>query len=146
MDSRSQRAIELGDVTTGKVVQTFEADGKPVFTAVFSPDGRKLAGATRPNVYVWDLETGKLLYSLPRQNQYVAAFSRDGQHIATASGDHVINIRNAMDGSELLRLKGHTGIVLHATFSPDNKHLASISRDGTVRIWNLTAEEKADKP
>ncbi len=143
---RTRAAIEIWDVTTGKIVQVVETDRKPVYTAVFSPNGRKLAGTTTASVQVFELKTGKQLFALPRQNYYVAAFSRDSRRIATASREHTINIHNANDGNELLRLKGHTNTVLHVSFSPDRKHLASVSRDGTVRIWNLSMDKKVDQP
>lgn len=141
-----EEQVKVWDVMTSKVVLIFEADHMPVYTTVFSGDGNKLAATTRASVCVWDVETGKTLFDLLRRNQYVAAFSRDSLRIATASLDHTITIHDSADGRELLRLKGHTDIVLHVAFSPNDEQLTSTSRDGTVRIWKLTSDKRALKP
>jgi WD40 repeat protein/energy-coupling factor transporter ATP-binding protein EcfA2 len=36
------------------------------------------------------------------------------------------------------KLEGHTGIVLHAAFSPDGQHIVTASEDRTARVWNAT--------
>lgn len=38
---------------------------------------------------------------------------------------------------QLHTLQGHTGYVTDVAFSPDESLLASVSRDGTIKIWNL---------
>jgi hypothetical protein len=37
-----------------------------------------------------------------------------------------------------LTLRGHKGVVFSISFSPDGKMLASGSRDGTIKIWNIS--------
>jgi WD40 repeat protein len=71
-----------------------------------------------------------------------AAFSPDGNLLASASWDNVIrlwdtsNPDNPQPVGQLLR--GHTGFVTSVAFSPDGKTLASSSADNTVRLWDLT--------
>jgi hypothetical protein len=38
--------------------------------------------------------------------------------------------------SELLTLKGHTGTVRSATFSPDGTRIVTASQDGTAKVWD----------
>src|SRR5688572_230517 len=55
-----------------------------VFTVVFSPDGKRLASCSNSDVRVWDLATGKELYTYPTKgtNVYGLAFSPDGKRLA----------------------------------------------------------------
>jgi WD40 repeat protein len=72
---------------------------------------------------------------------YGLSFSPDGRHIATASGDKTVRIRDAETGDKLLILD-YPNQVFSVEFSPDGKRLASGSghwcgpRVGEVRIWS----------
>src|SRR5207249_1013979 len=39
-------------------------------------------------------------------------------------------------GAELLELKGHTGFVMSASFSPDGTRIITGSEDGTAKVWD----------
>jgi WD40 repeat protein len=41
-------------------------------------------------------------------------------------------------GAEVLILKGHTGGITSAVFSPDGSRIASDSADGTANVWDTT--------
>ena len=38
-------------------------------------------------------------------------------------------------------LRGHTDVIMGVDFAPDGSKLVSVSRDGTLRMWDLTAEK-----
>jgi eukaryotic-like serine/threonine-protein kinase len=42
----------------------------------------------------------------------------------------------AKTGADLLTLKGHTGRVSSATFSPDGSRIVTRGDDGTVKVWD----------
>jgi WD40 repeat protein len=72
-----------------------------------------------------------------------AAFSPDGQRIATIGRDGVTIIWDANTGSELLRLPGTTqpGDAISAqrlAFSPDGRWLATAD-DSLIRLWGVTS-------
>lgn len=69
------------------------------------------------------------------------AFSPDGRHLASASADHTVHIRDAATGSILRELEGHSDWVRSVAFSPDGRHLASASDDRNVHIWDAETEQ-----
>ena len=66
-----------------------------------------------------------------------AAFSPDGQLVATASLDHTARIWSVKDGSTVATLKGHSDELTTVMFSQDGRSVLTASRDGTARIWSV---------
>jgi WD40 repeat protein len=67
------------------------------------------------------------------------AFSPDGKHIVSGSRDCTVQVWDAVAGTVLHQLEGHTGPVNSVAFSPDGKHIVSGSDDTTVRVWDAVA-------
>ncbi|KAF8800169.1 WD40 repeat-like protein [Phlegmacium glaucopus] len=57
-------------------------------------------------------------------------------HIVSISGDLTARIWNTTTGECEAELKGHSGPINSAVFSPDGLHIVSASSDHTTRIWN----------
>jgi hypothetical protein len=57
--------------------------------------------------------------------------------VATASTDNSARIWDADSGKEIVLLKGDTGVVCSAGFSPDGKRVVTASEDSTARIWDV---------
>jgi WD40 repeat protein/tRNA A-37 threonylcarbamoyl transferase component Bud32 len=128
------------DVQTGQAVFTLRGQGGWVFGLAYSPDGKRLAGASYDRtVKVWDAQTGRQLFSLGGHKGYVAcvAYSPDGKLLASGSWDQTVRVWDAQAGQELLSLKGHTGNVVRVCFHPDGTRLASASDDRTARLWDV---------
>src|SRR5262249_25870686 len=69
-----------------------------------------------------------------------AAFSWDGEQLASAGGDGTIKIWNSRTGKVVQTLPAaHKDTVVSVAFHPDGKHLASRGADQTVNVWDLTA-------
>ncbi|HLJ95396.1 MAG TPA: protein kinase [Gemmataceae bacterium] len=104
-----------------------------VDSVAYSPDGKRLASASRGEVKVWDAQTGQELLNLPGRGWGVV-FSPDGKRLASGTrGDPQgeWKVRDAQTGQELLRLKGSYSRMV---FSPDGKRLATAGDE--VKLWD----------
>jgi WD40 repeat protein len=110
-----------------------------VWSVAWSPDGSKLATASKDNTAkVWDAATGRELFTLHGHLRSVesAAWSPDGSKLATASEDRAVKVWDAATGRELLTVYGHLGDVMSVAWSPDGSKLATASRDNTAKVWD----------
>jgi WD40 repeat protein len=95
----------------------------------------------------WDARTGQLVeppYERHGANLYSAAYSPDGQWVASAGEDRIIRVWRARSRQDAAVLLGHTGAVLELAFAPSGRRLASRSADfgpttgdDSVRVWDL---------
>jgi WD40 repeat protein len=58
-------------------------------------------------------------------------------HLASASYDSLIKIRNYASGRLVDTFKGHDGSVKSLILLMKTSHLASAADDGSIRIWNV---------
>ena len=118
---------------------TLEGHSGAVKAMQFSPDGSRLASASRDKVVVWDPSTGAHLHTLEGHSAPVTAvqFSSDGSKLASASWDNKVMVWNPSTGAHLHTLEGHSDVVRAVQFSPDGSKLASASTDNHVIVWDL---------
>jgi WD40 repeat protein len=64
-----------------------------------------------------------------------AAFSPDGQQLATGSNEGAVVLTDVASGRRQA-LNGHTQKVNAIAYSPDGQWVATASWDGTLRVWN----------
>lgn len=86
--------VEIWDPTTGATKLTYSAHTLNVWTAAWSPDGRKITSASGDGVRVWDASTGKtvLRYTGHTGPAYFAAWSPDGTRVASAGNDNTVQV------------------------------------------------------
>lgn len=66
-----------------------------------------------------------------------SCLSPDGKRIATTGKDHMVRVRNAVDGQELLTLSGGGQYV---SFSPDGLKLIASDDAGRVQVWDAAID------
>ena len=114
----------------------------PIRGIAYSPDGRLLAVASSPGVYLYDAATLDQVRFLETDAPvYSVAFSPDGKILASGSEDRTVRLWRVADGEVLRTLEGHTYRVWSVAFSPDGEVLASGSWDRTVRLWRVADGE-----
>ncbi|MCX6578920.1 MAG: hypothetical protein NT166_01895 [Candidatus Aminicenantes bacterium] len=116
-----------------------------IYSAVFSPDGRRILTSSEDGTAkVWDLE-GRALTEVKHDARIMSAvFSPDGSLILTASWDNSVKLWD-IKGTLKSNLR-HNGIVSAAAFSPDGQRILTASRDGKARIWDLDGNVLAILP
>lgn len=130
------------DITTKKEKYTLATEGGSVFLPVFSPDGKKLAGADTGLIWVWSWPDGKLLHRFRCGDAYIrqVAFSPDGKTLASA-GDrgHGLRIWDLVGGKQRHHLPAHENQIEAVAFSPDGSLLASGGDNRCISLWDMCA-------
>jgi len=70
-----------------------------------------------------------------------APAERCGTRIATSSLDGTVKIWDAVTGTEILTLRGHSDAVWSVTFSLDGSRLVTASSDKTAKVWDAASGE-----
>ncbi len=125
---------------TGKELLGLKAN-VTLFYASFGPGGKTvLTTAYNNTVQLWDASTGAEVLKIKAgaaDHPHPAVLAPGGKRVLTAAyRDRVVRVWDAETGKELLALKGHTGMILSATYSPDGTRVFTASTDGTARVWD----------
>ena len=110
---------------------SFDRDGKWILT----PNGKA--------AQIWDATTGEAA-GPPLENDRTvlcAAFSPEGQLVATGAEDNSVQLWEATTGRPLLQPLPHDLAVRNLWFSPDGRMLATATTYDTARIWDTETGE-----
>ena len=78
--------VRVRDADSGKMIGTYgKTSTAPIPSAEFSPDGGRILRIYFQESELYDLDSGKLLFSFPSR----AAFSPDGKHVLAYSSNEV---------------------------------------------------------
>ncbi|MEH2331111.1 AAA-like domain-containing protein [Nostoc sp.] len=123
----------------GKLLKTLTESGGSISQVSFSGDDKLIALVINNNntVKLKKLDgTNVATYKVPNSKIIQALLSPDGQTLAIASVEKIVQIWQR-DRPAPQILKGHQAEVWQVVFSPDGKFIASASGDGSVKLWTL---------
>lgn len=121
--------LRLWDWKTGTELRRFEGEKALWLRLAFSPDGKRLIGAskTHPRIQFWDTSSGEESSALkePSGGTLNLALAPDGKTLATVSGDgKTLRLWEVATGKEVRQLRSELGSSALA-FSPDGRILAA---------------------
>ena len=114
--------------------------GKARITEIaYSPDGTRIAAATRKDIWLYDARSGVTLKLLTGHTDSVltVAFSPGGHTLASGGSDGTVRGWNVRSGTLFETITGHGGSVRSVRFSPDGSTLASAGEDKLIRLWDV---------
>ena len=123
---RQGSAIELWEVSTGRLLRTLLGHTGIVTSMAFSPDGTRLAsgsGVDELVTRIWSVADGSMLQTLPGSSAVNLLFTPDGQYLIL-EGDNAVRLWQLSNNRVLYTLTNVEGSL---ALSPDGNLLAYAS-------------------
>jgi Tol biopolymer transport system component len=140
----SLRRVHLFDAQTGELLRSFGNHPDNVWTVAWSPDGKFLCSGGRADLtlHVWDPKTGDELKPFEGHQGGITRikFFRDGKRLIMSGGswDPTIRVWDVERREQTLALTGHSNLIDAMDFAPHGRLAVSGSRDGSLRLWDLS--------
>jgi len=137
------------DLQDTALLRRFGAQGDAIFDVDFTAAGQQVlscSGSPAPDipardtsVRLWDLQSGRLLQTmplLPLPVIYQCAASPDGRWAISVGPDALVRVWDLHSGQELQQLTGHTDWVYSLAITQDGKRALTGSKDGSLIYWD----------
>jgi hypothetical protein len=140
---REQRMkIVFRDTETGKQMAESDTGKDNIIRGWLGPalssTARRLLFNDWPDLFLYDLGTGRTRPAKPANKVSSAAFSPNAKMFAFVESDEVIHVWETATLKERCRFQGRENGRIPLAFSPDGKILASGSTDNSVFLWDVT--------
>ncbi|XP_017313872.1 WD repeat-containing protein 88 isoform X2 [Ictalurus punctatus] len=134
------------DVETGAQLMVLNGGHSGAITAccLVPEENRVITSSWDKTVNAWDLETGKLLWTVMQGGLLMScSVSWDGKYVASASDmENALYVNCADTGQRLHYIPGHhTSTVMSCRFDAQSQHVASVSADRSIKLWDLCSHK-----
>jgi WD40 repeat protein len=119
----------------------FQSDSGRMWSAIFTPDGKRVLTTDDKSARMWDARSGELLFTMRHGDTvFQAVFSQDGSRIITAGGDGTVRIWDATTGTPI-RVLRYIGPVVkrwgYYAVATSSHLVAAVDVTGkTVHVWD----------
>lgn len=141
----SDDSLRLWDVRRAQLVREFKGHDGAIVRAKFSPDGKRIiAGGTKRDAFVFDVETGDLVARLAgfkSDFRHGIALLPDGEHALIGEGVGSVHICRIETGEVVDTLKQPDDRVMDIAVSPDATRVLATSGD-EVYVWDLQSKQR----
>jgi WD40 repeat protein len=143
--------IQVWDVATGRLSESWSGGDQGCDVLAFSPDGRRIAtggfDAVHGHVQEWDAMTHHRVLDLDSNGLLHVEFSPDSKRLLTTSQDATAKVWDARSGRLLLTLR-HPTEVAFGSFFPDGRRIVTVSPHDAdnhcvVRVWDACNDHRA---
>lgn len=141
----SETTMKLWDVKTGRLIQSFSANGDmAVYAMVYSADGQQVVtGGRRGEVKSWDVQSGQMVREFKGHTEVVNAIavSPDGKRVITGAEDKTLRIWDAAMGNEIRRIDMAEDSVSALAVFPDNRRLV-VAKNSRIEVLDIETGER----
>jgi WD40 repeat protein len=142
----SGQPVVVWDEATAQEVRRSTAQGSEL---CFTPDNSLLLTFSHGDSYngtgrIFELATPDTRNLLIEHKGFCKQMvpSPDSRYLATVGTDKTTRLYDLGTGREWRVFRGHTFGTLSVAFSPDGTRLASGDKDGMVKVWDVTREQR----
>ena len=128
----SDGKVMLWDITSGLALPSPDGEGYPVYSLVFSPDGKKVGAIfSEDTVKIWEVSSGSELLAVKQavSSPQTIAFSPDGKLLAIGHQDGTLDLWNIGTNKIVQSFPKRAGAIESIAFSPDGDLCASGTQD-----------------
>ncbi|MBI3501592.1 MAG: caspase family protein [Bacteroidetes bacterium] len=137
----SDNTVKIWEAGTGEMKKSFDADSKEATAVAWSADGKYIAsGGSNGKVIIWEAASGNKFAETNFKSQVNSvSFSPDVQYIAAAGADKKIIVWNIETKALTKEFAAHDGDVTGIAFADNGKYFISVSKDMSLKIWDVSA-------
>lgn len=136
----ADNTIKIWDAVTGQMKTSIDAASKEVTALAWSSDGKYMAsGGVSGTVIIWEMPAGTKFAETNFKNQVNSlAISPDVQYLAAGGASKKISIWNIETKALAKEFEAHDDDVTGIAFSDKGNLFVSVSKDASLRFWDVT--------